>query len=260
MPLDPLHSEMMVGALGLDRILAGTPSFTREAQESAVAFPKRARALLLRALQEREPGTEDEPAFDYDEARKMLDADTEEIERRHNQLFDALPDDIQDDVQAAATNAINYLQGVIPRLIIKTTAREDSPPPEPFALDRFARAWRVAVDPMSALRAMADGSLDMIQVEALKAAYPQIYKLVASEGGLLDEAIAAVKARKGDRWDVTDDQDRQIKILIGADPVDLELAADFAASQPTTPAQQPRPTSKKSVRPADELLPGQKQV
>ena len=262
MAMEPLDAEIATAAVGLEPILRGTPSWATKYQDDFAQFKKRARQFILRALQNREPDADvEELAFDYDEARKLLDADDEEIERRHNELYDALPDDIQDDVQAAATHAIEYLQGAIPRLAIKTTARLDMAPPEPFALDRFARQWRVVVDPMSALRAFAEGSLDMVQVEALQEAYPEIYKLIADPdgGGLLDEAIASMKARKGDRWDVTDDQDRQIKILIGAPPVDLELAADYAASQPIAPAPQPKAPSRKTVRPADELLPGQKQ-
>jgi len=260
MPLDPLHAEMMVGVLGLDRIMRGNASFTLQAQEDAVSFPKRARALLLRALAAREAEPPEEPDFDYEEARKLLEADDDAVEARHNALYAELPDDIQDDVEAAATHVIGYLQAQLPRKVIRTTAREEIAPPEPFALDRFARQWRVAVDPMSALRAMAEGSLDMVMVAALEEAYPEIYKLVATPGGLLDDALAAMKMRRGDRWDVDDDVDRQVKILIGADPIDFELANDMAAARPTVPAPQPRAKSRPgSAGAIDELLPGQKQ-
>jgi len=263
MPLDPLHAETMVAALGLDRILNSNPSFTREAQEASITFPKRARALLLRALSRTEPEADDTeaPEFDYDDAKRMLDAGDDEVEKRHLALFEAVPDDIQDDVQAAASTAIQYLQSVLPRQLLKTTARLAVNHPEPFALDRFTRQWRVAVDPMHAMRAMAEGSLDMVMVDALKGAYPAIYKLIADPGGLLDDAIAAMKARRGDRWDVNDDQDRQVKILIGADPIDFDLAADLAASQPITPAAPARGKPAKGAPAAvDELLPGQKQA
>lgn len=262
--MTPLEAELATGVIGLDKIMKGEPTWSLERQNDAAMFPTRARLLLLRALQNREPdATDDEPAFNYKEAKRLLEeGDADELEKRHDALFAELPDDIQDDVLAAATRAIEYLQSVLPRLIIKTTVREDVASPEPFALDRFARQWRVVVDPMSALRAFADGSLDMVMVDALKEAYPEIYKLIADPngGGLLDEAIAQMKGRRGDKWDVTDDQDRQIKILIGADPIDFELARDFAAMQPIAPAPEGQPASKKGVRPADELLPGQKQA
>lgn len=260
MSLDPLHAETMVAALGLARILKGNPSFTMEAQEQSITFPKRAKALLLKAIARTAPEGEDteEPPFDYDEAKKLLDADDTELEKRHDALYAALPDDIQDDVQGAATRAINYLQSVIPRQLTKTSARLGVSPPEPFALDRFARQWKVAMDPMWALREMASGSLDMVMVAALEAAYPEIYELVTGEGGLLDESIAAMKARRGDSWDVTDDQDRQVKILLGMDPIDMDLARDFAALPPIVPAPQARQKSN-PARPVDELLPGQKQ-
>lgn len=265
--MTPLEAEIAVAVIGLDRIMAGSPSWSLEKQADAEAFPKRARALLLKALGRTAPEADDDaPAFDYDEAKRLLEADDDAIERRADALFATLPDDVQDDVLAAASKAIEHLQGILPRRVTKTTARVDVSPPEPFELDRFARAWRVAVDPMSALRAMAEGGLDMVSVEALAAAYPEIYKLVSGRaapgeeggGGLLDDVIATMKGRRGDRWDISDDQDRQVKILLGEEPIDLDLANEFAAMTPITPAQQPRQRSKPTA-PIDELLPGQKQ-
>jgi hypothetical protein len=111
---------------------------------------------------------------------------------------------------------------------------------------------------MHALRAMAEGSLDMVMVAALEAAYPAIYEAVATPGGLIDDAIASLKSRRGEKWDVTDDQDRQVKILIGADPIDFDLANEYAALSPAVAPPQPRPMGKRTVQPTDELLPGQK--
>jgi len=259
--MTPLEAETMVAGLGLDRILAGTPSLTAEAQTDAVSFPKRARALILRALGNPEPDddaeAEETDPVDYDEATKLLEADEDETKRRAEALYDALPDDIQDDVEAAATYAIAYLQRELPKRLTKTTARLGVSPPEPYELNRFERKWMIVIDPMSALRAMAEGSLDMVMVDALAEAYPEIYKLIAGEGGLLDDAIATMKARRGEKWDVTDDQDRQVKILIQQDPIDFDLANDFAALAPPTPAP-PGKHSSRDIKPTDELLPSQK--
>lgn len=266
--MTPLDAEIATAAVGLDAILRGSPSWSLETQADVLAFPKRAKALLIKSLGRTAPeGEDEEPPFDYDEAKKLLEADDDEIERRAEALFSALPDDIQDDVQAAASRAISYLQDIFPRRVTKTTARMDVSPPEPFELDRFARAWRVVTDPLHALRAMAEGGLDMVSVEALAKAYPAIYEMVSGRtepgtpggGGLLDEAIATMKGRRGERWDITDDQDRQVKILLGEDSIDLELANEFAESQATTPAQQPRQRAQRAA-PIDELLPGQKQA
>lgn len=259
--MTPLEAEQAVAALGLDAIMRGSPSWSLERQNDAASFPKRARALLLKALgnPDPDPSDEDLPPFEYDDVVELLEADDEEVERRTNALYDALPDDIQDDVEAAATRAIAHLQNTLPKRVMKTTARVDVTPPEPFELDRFARAYRVAVDPMWALRAMAVGGLDMVMVEAMEALYPALYELIATPGGLLDDALAAMKARRGEKWDVTDDQDRQVKILIGADPIDLDLANDFAAVA-QAPAPPPRAGGAKAVKPTEELLPGQKQA
>lgn len=255
--MTPLEAESVAAALGLDAILRGRPSWSLERQENAASMPKRARAAILRFLGDPEPDVEaeDVPAFDWDEASKLLQ---EVGELQNEALFDALPDDIQDDVLGAATNAIAYLQAQLPRRVTKTTARVDVSPPEPFELDRFARTWMVAVDPMSALRAMREGSLDMVMVEALAAMYPALYEMAAGPGGMLDEAIATMKARRGDKWDVTDDQDRQVKVLIQADPINFDLADDFAALTPPAPAPVGKPRGSKSLKPTDELLPGQK--
>lgn len=258
--MTPLEAEITVAVLGLDAILRGTPSWTVGRQEDAASFEKRARALILKALVNTEPGTgDDEDAFDYDEASELLQNVGEE---QNEALFSALPDDIQDDVSNAATRAIEHLQAIQPRRVTKTTAREVVEPPEPYELDRFARAWRVGVDPMSALRNMSVGALDMVQVDALEAMYPEIYKRVAREGGLLDDAIATMKTRRGDKWDVTDGQDRQVKILIGADPIDFDLANDFAElGQIAQPPPPKKPTGGSGdIKPTDELLPSQKQA
>lgn len=251
-----LPGEAIVAALGLDAILRGDPSFTVERQNDAASFTKRARALLLKALavREPEPDDEEEPDFDYQTVSDLL---RDVGEEQNAALFDALPDDIQDAVLAAATTAIEYLQNAQPRRVTKTTARLEVSPPEPYELDRFVRAWRVAVDPLSAVKAMTVGALDMVMVGALAAAYPAIYELLAGEGGLLDDAIATMKGRRGEKWDVTDDQDRQIKILLQEDPIDLDLANDFADLAPPQQAP-PGKQSSRSIKPTDELLPSQK--
>lgn len=257
--MTPLEAETAAAVLGVDAILRGDPRWTVERQQDAVAFPKRARALLLKALATTAPDSApDEPDFDYTEISKLLTQDEEATQQATQALYDALPDDIQDDVHAAATRAIQHLQAALPRRLTKTTARLGISPPEPFELDRFARTWRVAVNPMYALEAMAVGGLDMVMVAALQAMYPAIYELVAAPGGLLDDAIATMKARRGENWDVTDDQDRQVKILIGAEPIDLDLANEFAALPPVTAPPPGRPAAKQGIKPTDELLPSQK--
>lgn len=255
--MTPLEAEIAVAVLGLEAILKGEPGWTVGRQNDAASYQKRARALLLKALAAKDPADADEPAFDYEETRELLEADDETVEARSQALYDALPDDIQDVVEAAASRAIAFLQAQQPRRVTKTTARVDVSPPEPFELDRFARTWRVAMDPMSALRAMAQGGLDMVMVAALQGAYPELYDAIAAPGGWLDEALATMKARRGDRWDVTDDQDRQVKILIGAEPIDLDLANEYAAIAPSIAPPAPRAKSG-TVKATEELLPGQK--
>lgn len=253
--MTPLERESMVAALGLDRILKGTTAFTQEVQADAVSFPKRARAALLRFLSGTEQEPEDMPPFDWHEAKGLLD----NVSEAQNQaLFDALPDDIQDEVLATATLAIQHLQATLPRRVTRTAARVDVLPPEPFELGRFERAWLVAIDPLGAIKAMTEGSLDMGMVAALAAMYPALYKLIAGEGGLLDDAIATMKARRGENWDITEDQNRQVKILIQDDPIDFDLAADFEALSPAAMAPPPK-ASQKTIEPSDELLPSQKQ-
>jgi hypothetical protein len=264
--ISPLDAQIAVASIGLDRILRGEPSWSLEKQEDAAKFRFRARQLIMRALSRREDGDDVEPpAFDYDEAKKLLEADDDELEKRHLVLYETLPDDIQDAVAAAATAAIEFLQEHLPRSLTRTVANARMSPPDPFELDRFARMWRTVVDPMHALAALAEGGLDTVMVESLKGAYPDLYALITEgmrkppEGALLDQAIAAMRTRKGDRWDVTDDQDRQLKILLGEDPIDFDLANDYAALQPTTPAAAPKQKARSSP-PVDELLPGQKQA
>ena len=268
--MTPAEAEAAVAAIGLDRIMRGDASWAQKYREDAVAFPKRARALLLKALASKDTEPNGEmPDFDYDAAKALLEADDEHAEKALEAFYAAIPDDIQDDVEAAAGRAITYLQQQLPRRAVKTTARLGVTPPEPFELDRFARTWRVAVDPMWAIRMRTEGGLDMVMVNALADMYPELYALIAGREKpleddpipLLDEALATMKARRGEKWDVSDDQDRQIKILLRVDPIDLDLANDFAAIGQQQQTQQaparPRPTGGPTT---DELLPGQKQT
>lgn len=251
-----LEREALVASMGIDRILAGKPRYNLEVQTDALAWPKRAEALLLKFFGASEMEPEDPPDFDWEEASDLL---LNVGEAQNEAMLDALPDDIQDEVIAAATRVIDYLQHNMERRVTKTTARVEVAPPEAFALDRFERQWAVAVDPLRALRAMAEGALDPVMVTALQEMFPALYEAVAEPGGLLDEALAAMKARRGENWDVTDEQDRMVKVMLQVDPIDFGLAADFAAlgMPAAAPPAKPSPVEHKI---GDELLPGQKQT
>jgi hypothetical protein len=117
----------------------------------------------------------------------------------------------------------------------------------------------VANDPLVVLRDLLDGSIDSGMVQALADYYPEFFKALTSPGGLVDDAIATMKANRGEDWDIDGDKDKLLQVLLQVQGVNLGLANDFArvaAIQPPPPTVSPK--SKALTIETGEELPGQK--
>lgn len=260
------QSEAALAAIGIEPILRGKPRFNQEQQNDARALADRMRALVLRFLS----GAEDEPAdlapFKYQEIADLLDGVGED--QAHG-LVTLLPEPFADQVQADATRVIHYLQGALPRQVRKSLVKATNELPEPFELGRFRRKWALANGPLALLRDLLAGCIDSASVEAFSAMFPATYAALAGPGGIVDEAISTMKARRGERWDLSIGRDRLLRVLMQAPDTDLELAGDFAkaaaAGAGTQDPQAPTGGKASPSKPKDvkldtdaEQLPGQK--
>jgi hypothetical protein len=260
-----LQSEATLAAIGVEPILEGKPRFNQEQQNDARALADRMRALVLRFLSGAEDEPADLPAFDYKTTADLLDNVGEE--QTHG-LVTLLPEPLADEVEADATRLIHYLQGALPRSVRKSMVKATNDPPEPFELGRFRRKWAIANDPTIVLRDLLSASIDSAGVQALAQMFPATYQALTGPGGIVDEAIATMKSRRGDRWDLSISRDRLLRVLMQTEDADLDLATDFAraaAAGAGTAEPQPVGGGKSPSKPKDvkidsesEQLPGQK--
>lgn len=249
-----LASESKLAAIGIDSILRGEPTLNKEQQNDAKALPARIRALLLRFLSGATTKESEFPEFDYDAIKPLLEGQGE----AQAHALDATDPDPE--VHADATRAIDYLQKSLPRRVTKTTVKQTILPPEPFEMGRFRRKWMVACRPLDVLDDLCDGSIDTGMVAALRAMFPEIYRSIAMPGGAVDNAIATMKTRRGDDFDITGDRDALLRVLLQADGgVDMDLANDYARVAAQVPAPEPtnKPKPKELNIKSGEALPGQ---
>jgi hypothetical protein len=239
--VDPLAVEHLLIAIGLGDILAGTPRFGVGVQEEAAKMPARVRADLLSFLNGGEGETSD-VEFDWKDALDQL-TNEDTAQRNLEALYAKLPPEVADEINAAATPVVMALQGLLPRRVSRSTVKLSIEEPAPEALFRFKRQWTGAVDPRSILRDPM--SADPTTVAAVAQFYPDFYQSILTA---IDEAIATMRTRRGEAWDLDHARDRALRVLLGAPAVNLELASDFASVQVQQQAPQPRKATAAAAR------------
>ena len=258
MPIDPeqLQGEQLLAATGLEPILRATPSVTAKSLDDADKLLPRIRAMLLRFLGgSREDYKAPEP-FKYEAVRKLIDEG--DPEQQSLALFEAYPDEVQDDVLVAATRILAYLNQQLPRTGTISTVNATARQPAPVAMHKFARAWNVANRPQDVISSMLQGTVTSDEVGALAAMYPALYESVAASGGILDDAIAAMRSRRGENWDLDEESDRIVKTLLMQDRINADLARDMGAVLHRTAIQQKQgQTGAAAELTSAERLPGQ---
>ncbi len=260
---DQLGAELLLASIGLTPILEATPQYNAAAVNKAAKFLPDARADVLRFMGGDKDSVEKPAAFNYDKVRKLLD-ESDPVQQV-DALKAALPDDIEMDVTALVTKIVEQLRSMLPRRIEQSSVRVNVTSPGPISLNRFRRGWAVANDPETVLRNLLQGTLTTDEVKTFEALFPAIYETVAGPGGTVDDCIATMKARRGDKWDLNEADDRLLKTLLGQSWLnkglvhDLE-AASAAAQQQAEPNGQP-PQNAANARLSDaEQLPGSKPI
>jgi len=260
---EQLRAETLLASVGIEPILQAAPKLTATALDDADKFVARARAMLLRFLGGSKDEVEAPKAFDYKEVAKLLDES--EQDSQVAALNAAFPDDVQDDVMAMATKAAEQLRGRLPRSTYRTTVNVSSNQPPPVSLAKFRRAWDVTNDPSILFRNMLQRTVTLDEVEAFEAAYPALYQTLLGPGGVLDECIATMKDRRGDKWDIDDESDKIVRTVTGQERFKADLARDMAAAianakQQATPEGQPKPNAAAARLTQAEELPGQRPI
>jgi len=254
-----LESELTVASMGLAPILRARPRLTIGQGEDAASWLPRARALILRFLGGGSEESAEQPAFDYKDVSELLEADEDEIQARADALYGVLPPEMIDDVVASATKAVNYLQQSIPKRVWRTAVNAHVDPPGPVDMDRFRRRWLVAADPAVVLRDLMRGAIDPVMVDALAEMYPELYKALQST---VDDAIATMKSRRGEKWDINATRNRDLLTLLQAPAINLGIVDALAQAQEPIdqgqPAGAPPPKAVNSRLTDAEKLPGQK--
>jgi hypothetical protein len=249
-----VQSEAALITVGLQSILDASPSFGKGKQAEAAKLPATIRKLLLSALAGDKAPKADFPRFNYKQVSDQLQNTGE---KQAHALLTGLPEPLADEVLADVTHVIQYLQEALPRRVTRTTAKVTVEPPEAIELGRFRRKWMVATDPLVVIRDLVDGSISPDMVEAFQALYPATYEALSP---IVDDAIATMKARRGDGWDLPSSRDRALKTLLQAEPVNLDLANDY--QRVAQQVQQQAPQATQSPKPlkldTSEELPGQK--
>lgn len=244
--MDPLAIEQLIIAIGLDNILAGNPRYGVGVQEEADKMSTRIRGDVLSFMN----GGDGEPKavdFSYpdvlDQLTDQADDEGDALSQRNlDALYAKLPPELADAVNMAATPIVLALSGMLPRRVSRSSVKLTVGEPAPEALHRFKRQWTAAVDPLSIVRDPM--SANPTTVAAVAQFYPELYEGVIKPA--VDEAIATLRTRRGENWDLDFARNRAIKVLVGAPSVNLDLAADFEKARPQP--QPPPPSSAATVK------------
>lgn len=220
--LTPVQIESTLATIGLGAILRGTPKYPLYMAKQAANVPRDIQKAVAKYLAEGGRTAYEEPDFDYEEASKLL-IDTGN-EQQAGALFAAIPDaELGTEVANAATVAIRYLQGVIPRRARETIMGQRDITPSKQEMAAFERLWAVAMDPLSVLRQVAAGALSSDEVEALQACYPALYEEMRRA---VVEGLAEIGAANP-KWEPGHRQSVQIGILMGVESGGVDLALGY---------------------------------
>lgn len=246
--MNELLGESLLATLHVSPFLRREhPFVTKALHAQAQRLPKLMRQEI-RAFLDGTPATKPgkPPEFDYlrtlsEVSRPVQPQDLEDMIDSHQEPTDGL------DVLFPLTRALAYLSGAAPRRAKTTLTGTIQLVPSDQEIERFRRAFFVVDDPLSALRKLRALALMADEVAALTTVYPALYQLL---GDIAREEVAAAKERKGQKWNLTPDRERQLMLLLQMSPSDPGLVKDMQATfgddQPSDQAEA-KPKPKASV-------------
>jgi hypothetical protein len=244
MKTDRLTDELLVVAMGFERILEGKPPPLDEArQRKALRTRKEIRDQVMAFLKtaERKP-VDDLPDFDYEEVSQLLRRAGDE--KRIAALYAAMPNrdrEIGTAIIGTVTPIVELLRKVLPRQVRKTVAGVEVSPGSDTEEAKFARTWSVACDPLICLRDMREEALSDDMVKAWELCYPEMLKYAQSSVMGAVEQLSA----KRPAWveSMTDDRTAQLLTLMQRPDAAPDLASDFQAMYSQMPKKGAPPAS-----------------
>lgn len=184
------------------------------------------------------------PAFNFDTAAKTL-ARAGKLPTAEAVLRAVKDPELGTAVIAAATKVIEFLSVHLPRRERLGLEGAEQLPPTGQAQARFARLWSVACDPMIVLRDLREGCLTVDMAKGLAEMYPAIFRLVKEA---MTPALVEMKAHRK-TWQLPILKDRQIRVLIGAQHPNVQLANMIQASYVVQGAQDAADEAKQKNKP-----------
>jgi hypothetical protein len=251
-----LDAELVLAAIGLTNVLAGTPKFGMTERARALAIPRQIKAALDDFMASDKPGAGAPfPDFDWEAFTALVESDAH---AREEALFAVVPGDLGIEVMNNAVRIQQLLVPMIQRTIHRSSVAVEVLPPSESEEAAIARTWSVAADPMIVFADLKDWSLSEDMTGAMREFYPAIYAMTEAA---VDEAIDARRADDED-WDLSFEQDQVLRTLTGVEEDRPMLTADYEqlyadSAQQQAQAAAPRRSST-SGEDAPLATPGQK--
>jgi hypothetical protein len=220
-----LTAEAIVSVCGVSRVLADKPKSPTEAELSKAskieeAIKSRAREVLAMTKASAQMGPPTLP--DYRDTHKRL---TSKINGDDfAEMLLTVPADIQPACAAVWSNAVNYLDSILPKRVEETMTGPKLRDASKGEMAEFGWAWRVANQHLIVLDLLSDGMLIGAEVNHAQAMFPQLHALMCGE---IQNALAYMAAEKGEDWQPPWWLQKQICTLLGVSPVSKTLLNDI---------------------------------
>jgi hypothetical protein len=230
-------AEAMVAAMGIEAFLRGDVKLTRTFEARVQDMAATIDGDVFRAIKgDRQPHKDPEP-FNFKEIGQLLaDTGSREQQRSFHDAFLEAPPALSAAVQDTAGRVIAYLNDHYPRRARTESIVATEAPTSGVEMARFKRIWRIACDPLSVIAALASSSMSRDMVQALSDLYPSVYAAIRVA---VLKAIGRIKGRRSS-WAPTRDQDLQLRVLMQANTITPQLAAEIATIPAATKAAQAR--------------------
>lgn len=231
--------EALAATIGADKFLAGDVKLTQGIRDRAAGMDHTIDRMVQKALQGEPEAVPDVP-FDY----KAVDQQLRETGSRDQvaafeTAFVAEPPELRAKVQDTAGRVIRYLDDHFPRRVRPGIVATPTPPGG-VELARFKRLWQIACDPLEVLEALGRGNLSRDMVRAVEDLYPSVYSAMRLA---VIKGISRTRARRAS-WVPSRAMDLQLRVLMQADTITPQLAADIDAAGLAPGSAAPRPQSK----------------
>lgn len=261
-PSNPeLGNEALFAAIGLGPILEGKPTLHKYQLRAAADLSKELRRRILRfiASDSFAPAAE-VPDFDYATTLKTVSAG-ELDDKQAAALFKAVPDrELAMELGVQVVRMLTWANPLLPRDTRPAVIGTRPADPDPSSTADFRRVWQVALDPMSVLDDLEDGSLADDQVAALALLYPAIYMELRQA---IADGLAVMEGRRKS-WEPAPQKATLLQMLRQEQQIDPELAAMVQQMYAGQPEQAPagnaraRRAPNSGASPDDAITPGQK--